>query len=132
MPAASSQPQGKPLLRAVFALRMVRTPSTTSQAPMKIPMAAAMGAGAAISSTPRTTARTPRTMTTQNTPLLTECRSDRAWSRGSGTPDEYRGSLGVSGDDIANQGDKGRESLQSTITEMSPGQGVHNSTYERI
>src|SRR5690625_3426165 len=100
MPAASSERQGKPLWRAVFALRMVRTPSTTSQAPMKIPMAAAMGAGAAISSTPRTTARTPRTMTTQNTPLLTECRSDRAWSRGSGTPEEYRGSLGVRGDDI--------------------------------
>src|SRR5699024_11380246 len=100
MPAASSQPQDRPFLRAEFALGLVGTPSTTSQAPMRIPMAEAMGAGPAISSTPRTTARTPRTRTTQNTPLLTECRSDRAWSRGSGVPEEYRGSLGVRGDDI--------------------------------
>src|SRR5699024_6668396 len=107
-------------------------PSTTSQAPMRIPMAAAMGAGAAINSTPRTTARTPRTMTTQNTPLLTECRSDRAWSRGSGTPEEYRGCVGVIGHDLRTPGDKGRESSHSTLTENSLGPGGHNRTYERI
>src|SRR5699024_110524 len=100
MPAASSQPQDRPFLRTEFALRMVRTPSTTSQAPVRIPMAAAMGAGAAVNSTPRTTARPPRTVTTPNTPLPTECRSDGAWARGPGTPEEYRGSLGVRGDDI--------------------------------